>query len=309
MSVIDTPSHPPIVFTVPVELTHRILAFCHPLDVAAFSRTCRLAYHLVGDEYLWRQLWHAYSFDNPIAISQQRQLVNLSTDTPCPIHWRDEFTRRLKAELIAIKKPARSSLKEKKDAMQTFLLLMKEASPPSADQLGQEPVSANLQWAESILRNSRLIAPSSVVVDTTPDINYLQAQLRSYMGDSFDWVKSDQLMAKRRNRSRSFVYNLRNYNGGNDHGPFRPNGHVNWVHIEHLINVILSNLRDLSSHRALPRPPSNLESIRPYTAPGAHSLGDWAGVEGTWRRYVCFMDYRDLFAFNVLPNQYSPEVL
>jgi len=41
-----------------------------------------------------------------------------------------------------------------------------------------------------------------------------------------------------------------------------------------------------------------LQAIRAYSAPGAAPGLDWAGVEGTWRRYVCFMDYRDLFAFN-----------
>lgn len=39
---------------------------------------------------------------------------------------------------------------------------------------------------------------------------------------------------------------------------------------------------------------ADASAARPYTATPPKDPRDWAGVEGTWRRVVCFLDYRDL---------------
>ncbi|KAF9454995.1 hypothetical protein P691DRAFT_754120 [Macrolepiota fuliginosa MF-IS2] len=297
------------IFTIPLELTHRILTSCHPWDIAAFSRTCRLAHDLVQDEYLWRQLWHLYPFDDPQAVLKHRHAVNLpiSPDLhPSGSEWKDVFTRRLKAELVATMKRgdlSLVSLRDKKDALQVFVSIIEEGLPAPGDlstqgMLTSISVSKNIQWLERVLSKSKLIAPSIVVFDSPPETGQLQAHIRSCIGDA-EWAnKSRRQMSDRRNKSRAYVYDLRNYDSKNDYGPFRISGDVNWVHAEHLINVVLANLRDLPQNLTHARPPSSLESLRPYTAPGKYSPQDWAGIEGTWRRYVCFMDYRDLFAFN-----------
>ncbi|KAI0358993.1 hypothetical protein OH77DRAFT_1587289 [Trametes cingulata] len=79
---------------------------------------------------------------------------------------------------------------------------------------------------------------------------------------------------------------------------------VNWEHIDHIMNVVGLKLREVA-HTCLgyyKKPLFSLEALRPYSAVGSFEPDrqphDWAGVTGKWRRFVCFMDYRDLYMFN-----------
>ncbi|KAI0666317.1 hypothetical protein C8Q78DRAFT_1060772 [Trametes maxima] len=89
---------------------------------------------------------------------------------------------------------------------------------------------------------------------------------------------------------------------------------VNWEHIEHIVNVVRLKLRDIS-HPALgfdEKPLFTLDGLRAYSAVGSFERDprDWAGVTGKWRRFVCFMDYRDLYMFNyshLPPGPHHPE--
>lgn len=47
--------------------------------------------------------------------------------------------------------------------------------------------------------------------------------------------------------------------------------------------------------------PIHYLNTMPFTAPGwrKRKPGDWAGVEGLWKRAISFMDYRDLVVYNV----------
>ncbi|KAF9023418.1 hypothetical protein BDZ89DRAFT_1136725 [Hymenopellis radicata] len=64
------------------------------------------------------------------------------------------------------------------------------------------------------------------------------------------------------------------------------------------MNVVWANLSELPPRLFEFRPRVGLDAVRARSAPAIFTDSDWAGVEGNWRRYVCFMDYRDLFAFN-----------
>ncbi|KAI0374541.1 hypothetical protein BV20DRAFT_961744 [Pilatotrama ljubarskyi] len=79
---------------------------------------------------------------------------------------------------------------------------------------------------------------------------------------------------------------------------------VNWEHVDHIMNVVGLKLREVA-HTSLgfyKKPLFSLEALRPYSAVGSFEPErlphDWAGVTGKWRRFVCFMDYRDLYMFN-----------
>ena len=101
-----------------------------------------------------------------------------------------------------------------------------------------------------------------------------------------------------RTASRCFVYNLRNYTRETLWGPYTTNGDgkvtVNWEHLEHIMNVVVMNVREVPNHWEEVWPTWGLESTRAYSAPHVRNRNpnDWAGVEGVWRRVVCFMDYR-----------------
>lgn len=277
----------PTIFTIPSELTHRILIFCRPKDVASFSQTCRLANQITQDEYLYRQIWFAYPFDDPQAVIEQRRTFNLPINPDMLSdgnRWKQGLSRRVKAEGVAFMKQKDLlglSHEDKQDALQLLVSVIKSLPAPGNE--GDHEWSANMevsrdvQWLERILRNSKLITPDSV---DSGEISQLQARLRSCVGD-IQWLRrTRQQMSDKRNKSRAFIYDLRNYFPANQFGPFRPNGTVNWIHAEHLINVVLANLRDLPSHLTHARPLSSLESFRPYSAPGGYSQNDWAGVEG-----------------------------
>lgn len=268
-----------LIFTIPLELTHRILTFCRPRDVAVFSRTCRIAYQLAQDEYLWQRLWHAYPFDDPQLILSQRRAVKLPTDLTVHAEvgrWRVELTRRMKAEFIAtmkLKDLPRVSVGDKRDALDILVSAVSMTLPA----LDDTPFSANMRWLDTVLHKSELVMSTTTAFDCSPEILNRLAHLRSCMDPA--WAdRTMQQESTRRNESRAFVYDLRNYSSGNDFGPFDPSGDVNWIHVEHLINVILANIRDLPSYPVAP--PLELESLRAYTAPGQHSLQDWAGVQG-----------------------------
>ena len=279
--------------TIPLELLRHILIFCHPCDIIAFSRTCRSAHELVQDGYLWRQVWHIYSFDDPHFVLAHRQAVGLLTPDVEPLssdyQWKVQFTRRMRAELLATKKWGHfSSLpsQDKKAALELFVSILEQASPAGVGRGKLRDLSADIEWTQRVLSESRLIAPGLLSPEDETEIRELQARIRSGM-DEKEWDGETRCgVSDRRNRSRAFVYDLRNYNYRNDYAPHHANGKVNWIHVEYIINVISSNLQDLPVHIASPaRPPSGLESLRPYSAPGGYSPKDWAGVEGWFAAY------------------------
>jgi hypothetical protein len=264
----------------PVELLERVLTFCHAWDVAAFSQSCRLAYVLVyhsTDEYLWRELFLLHPFDDPRKSFQSAWKAD-----PLPVSaandWRRQLIERLNAERLCLSPGA--STYEKKHALEHFIHVVREAHPipPS----GNVQPSYDLQWLERVFRRSRILDIKSEAFPD--DTGQALAQLRSYIALSLDDGGDNETKFRlkvRRNQSRSFVYDLRNYNSDNSWGPYLRDGRVNWIHMEYLINVILMNLRELPGPWLHATPPLGLEATRPYSAPGYCSPElDWAGLEG-----------------------------
>ncbi|KAJ7456624.1 hypothetical protein FB451DRAFT_1276613 [Mycena latifolia] len=279
------------ILSIPVELVEQILLFCHPRDVVCFGATCRPFEHLVhrsADHYFWRQMFLKL-FDDP------RQAVDLSRSNSPSFNWKGELVKRIKAERAAFSGSTGTS--DQGSILETLVSVAEEALPMSPYRpSGDPPASRNLEWLENILRNSHILdAPFS-----SKEARFGN-RLKAYMALSLKEESDDneEELQAIRTRSRCFVYDLRNYHARNNWGPYLSNGKVNWTHVEAIINVIQTNLRELPVTE-FPRPPvgPGLQPIRARSAPGDYTGADWAGVEGTWRRYVCFMDYRDLFAFN-----------
>lgn len=282
------------------EIIEHALIHCHPRDVAAFSQTCRAARQLVyhnKDQYLWRQLFLSCPFDDP---GKALQGLHGSFD------WKGELQRRVCAEMIA--HSSRATAEELTGALETFLNVVRTASPVTQ---GYERVpSQSLLWVVDVLQSSNMLhTPLFDHYNTSQNL----AHLRSYLALTLDDYDNDddlcgiEWMKVLRTKSRCYVYDLSNYCRENDWGPFRKNGRVNWVHVESIINVLLSNLAESSEPSQMDiRPPCGLEATRAYSAPGATARNpkDWAGVEGTWARYVSFLDHRDLYAFNATTRNF-----
>jgi hypothetical protein len=274
-----------MVLQIPAEVTGHALTFFHPLDVAKFSQTCHLAYTLVYDnQALWRELYLKYPFDDPRKALDPRHAI-VSYD------WKGELQRRMQAELIAYNIEQR--FEERNLALETFVSVISNATPAQSPLEYQN--SGSLQWVTGILRDSRIL--DALVVEPDGRNNQLISRIQTYCAFSLDMPDDDSTKARLaalRLRSRCQVYNMRNYRRDNNYGPYLGGGQINWIHAESLVNVIRMNLAELHGVSMDTRPPVGLQATRAYSAPGAanRTPEDWACIEGTWRRYVCFLDYR-----------------
>jgi hypothetical protein len=267
----------PIILTIPVELVERVLTFCHPHDVAAFSQTCHLAHAIVYhpvDEYLWRELFLSYPFDDPRRSTQDARM----TDSSASVEWKHELLRRMDAERFCFSSKAPSHETKAQAVLETFIHVVQQYTTLSDD----IHISYDLRWLERILRLSGILDDESGTF--AGEAEQALSQLRSYVALSLDKANDDETNCRlraRRNKSRSFVYDLRHYTSDNSWGPYLDGGGVNWIHMESLINVILINLRELPGSRNHPTPPLGLQATRAYSAPAlCSSEEDWAGVEG-----------------------------
>ena len=274
------------VFQIPLEVTEHTLTFLHPRDVASFSQTCQSAHTVVydnPDQYLWRELFLSY-FDDPRRSQGQPDDLNIS------YNWRHQVQRRVQAELIALRWKKREN--EIAFALEIFIAVILEAIPA----LHKVHQSRSLQWVTRILRESKILGDGDTRTAEGDNLQ-LASRLRSLLALSplteIDEDMTEPLVATR-TKSRCLVYDLRNYRRDNDYGPFLRGGKINWVHVEAIVNVITMNLGELPKSWKHIRPSVGLEKTRAYSAHGSdvRAPEDWAGVEGSWRRYVCFMDYR-----------------
>lgn len=282
------------ILSVPQEITELALVFSDPSDVASFAQTCRTARRIVygngteKDQHLWRRIYLHQPFDDPRRLLKYADEHAVGNPT---IDWMKLLQRRWKAMLVVENKHKHPL--ELSDALYELTLLVRNALPfPSA-----QPQSLDLLWANDLLNRNGVYDATGL--PWSPGEQQYAMQLWSLLGWRNDALyHSSTAIQSVRNTSRAFVYDLRNYRQVSNWGPFLPStdrrGLVDWRHVQAMIVVIQNNLLDLSELWVDTRPPASLDAIRAFSAPGSHQRDprDWAGVEGTWRRFVCFMDYR-----------------
>ncbi|EEB96153.1 hypothetical protein MPER_04760, partial [Moniliophthora perniciosa FA553] len=245
------------------------------------------------DQYIWREVF-LNTYDDPRQALRICATDEDSSSAVC-VNWKSELQKRTQAQLDAPHTQDPAEITERKHTLETFLTVILEALParnPTPFEPQLQP-SLNVIWLDRVLRESRILDALHL-----PNEARLCARLRSYVALTHDDGELDEdkeiSLGERRTKSRSYVYDLRNYHMENNWGPFMVDGSVNWEHIEHLINVVLMNLRELPGMWTK-KPPLGLQATRAFAAPALRGGEDWAGVEGTWRRSVPPPDYRDLF--------------
>ena len=144
-------------------------------------------------------------------------------------------------------------------------------------------------------------------------------------GATGDWDGPDP--SKLRGRARSKTYNMRNYHDENEWGPFKNDGTktADWEKLEAILyQVLLGVSRSASGEQTEGKAmihlwntpfagvtPNSFRSPPPLTnaeAPSLHNGVDPYGIEGTWDRIVCFLDYGDFYRFNFYdPYNLRPE--
>ncbi|KAK1226408.1 hypothetical protein PQX77_010619 [Marasmius sp. AFHP31] len=261
----------------PPELSSRILTFCYAKDLASFSQVSTQTYNLVyatEGQHIWRSVF-LNTFDDPRRATEPR----LDFD------WKKELQRRTTARSIA---SSSTNSEDAEQALNVFIDVVNEALPVTA----ADEDSKNIPWLDNLLLESRFLDTFDLSLTRLHALVNLSHEETGESNEERELVLRD-----RRTNSRFYVYDLQNYHIENGWAPFiTGSSTANWVHINHLIHVVLMNLREIPALWGR-RPPLGLEASRAYSAPGlGHSkVEDWAGVEGLWRRYVCFMDYRDLY--------------
>lgn len=281
----------PRILQIPPEITEHTLVLSHPRDVASFAQTCRSARALVyeaRDQHLWRRLFLEQPFDDP-----RRTLVSYDVGNEVlEVDWKKELQRRVFAMRVIQKISTHPP--ELAGALDALVSVIKNL-PPMPE---KQDESNDLIWLSQLVREHNVFRDCFVTSSWTFEEQKRLLELWTYVGWR-DTVRDKDALSilSERNAARAFAYDMRNYSQETLWGPFLPGkkGFVNWQHIRALITVVFCNLHDLGMLWQDTRPPANLDALRPYSAPRCHDARnprDWAGVEGTWRRYVCFMDYR-----------------
>ncbi|KAK7054209.1 F-box domain-containing protein [Favolaschia claudopus] len=269
----------------PVEIIEHILLFCHPRDVARFSTTCRFSAHIVyrsADQYFWRQLFLSL-FDDPRRSVGPAQLAIAD---PSSYDWKAQLTRRIKAEHNALTDTVDPELES--TTLETFASTLEEASSIASTST-DPPDSRNVEWLTNVLSKSDILNPLSPESSENKFRDRLNACLALPTKDRLD----AETRREQRNRSRCFVYDVRNYTPDTLWGPYLPNGEVNWKHVHAIVDVVASNLRELSPEDHIARPPTGFEMTRAFSAPGDFSGRDWAGVEGKYIFVFCYFSGTD----------------
>ncbi|KLO20022.1 hypothetical protein SCHPADRAFT_817284 [Schizopora paradoxa] len=298
------------ILQIPPEITEHALVLSHPRDVARFAQTCRLARQLVyqaRDQHLWRRLYLEQPFDdlrNSLEVQASPELAN-------SVDWMGELQRRVYATHLLSKPDIIAQ--DLSEALKVLITAIRN-TPPPLDKTGE---SKDILWVAHLVQDHKVFGTDAEATsgqemamrEALRDASQEFCQMWSYLGwrDCHD----TEYEIETRNHARAFVYDLRNYSSGTLWGPFMEDKklkyRVNWLHVASIIKVVHSNLQDLGALWSGTRPPRTLRSLQPYTAPNCPNRNprDWAGVEGTWRRYVCFMDYRFFSVGNNGP--YDPE--
>lgn len=233
--------------------------------------------------------------------------------------WQDEVKRRTEAEIFLARfghsfDPSVDKMSARRFNSLATLLSTIATTPPASSTLTR---SRNIAWVDEMLTPDKF-APelllkhffhdSDVKQPLTPD-RQLTAKLQVHFLSTKHHVPMERLRESRLN-ARAYVYNIHNYKEEGWHGPWVLEEGImqpNWIHLAACQRVILANLvQRRAIGQAYPIPPTGVEATWGQGAKAImvackanpsrvneNGIYDWAGVEGIWKRLVCFMDYSD----------------
>ena len=270
----------------PLEVLERVLLMSDPLDVAYTAQTCRHFRGLIyttDDERFWRALYLSGPFDDP------RKAVTYLGSRRSGINWREELQRIIRARTVVDNVSACRS-DERCQVLRTLLDMITNIPPLPFPE--SEPTSRNLLWVQALLQDGKFLDLES----QTHEEEQLRARLHTWFG----LTDTDGSAAKRAD-SRAYVYSQRNYQSSNNFGPYLRDGSgiVNWKHMQKLAHVLACNFAEREEEEDVFEIHSlGLVFCQAVIPPGLdlNCESDWAGVEGLWRIFYCFMDHRELLS-------------
>ncbi|KAF5340129.1 hypothetical protein D9758_013144 [Tetrapyrgos nigripes] len=245
---------------------------------------------LTNDQHLWRELWSAQPFDDPLTCVSP--IGRRRTD---PFDWKGELQIIIRArtilENISLCKPH-----ERCTTLQTLLNLASWV-PPLKTQSDNDNVSQNILWVFALTRGGNFIDHRRIPWEQDEEERQLRAKLHTILGILPMDLENEAII-----QARAVVYSMRNYTWANEFGPFKADGRVNWEHVKaihHTISMhLLPPIEDMDF----------LMLLYPLSAPRSQIVipqgvdldqeDDWAGVEGYWNVSFCFCDHHLLIRYN-----------
>ena len=294
---------------IPQEIQEAIVVHCaaiEPGSLASLAQTDSRLRRLIcqpGDQHLWRSIYLEIFDDPRYALS----LYNGALFEAQTFDWKTQ-TQRIFRAVFRLRK-AEFSDEEidyyfDEDASKAFLLVAHLARPCNSD-IDMEP-SKNEAWLDETLRGMVLPPPTN---QAFARLNLLACFLSTLNSVTLPLAVVGSSLPSRL-PSRAFLYDLANYTVESGYGPWLPDGtmRVNWQHLWHAIDIIRHNIQERSGLNISPG--HNFTNLRansaykgnrplPEKEENVPQMNDWAGVAGLYTRAICFMDYRDLYTYNV----------
>lgn len=271
----------------PHEVLEHVLLMSDPLDVASVAQACRFfrgfVYLTDGDRF-WRALYLSEPFDDP------RKTVTYLGSCRTDINWREELRRIIRARTV-VNDVSVCRPDERCQVLRTLLDMVTNVPPLPFPE--SEPTSRNVLWVQKLLQDGAFLDLDSQ--------SHEERQLRARLHTWFGLTDRDGLVAKRVN-SRAFVYSQRNYRSSNSFGPYLRDGSgvVDWEYVQKLAHVFARNLieKEEEEEVAFEICSLSLTFCQAVIPPGLDldRESDWAGVEGLWRIFYCFIDHRELLS-------------
>ncbi|KAK8163200.1 hypothetical protein BC567DRAFT_232959 [Phyllosticta citribraziliensis] len=326
------------------EILHLIFSYTEADDLAHLSETCRSLHQFItGDDILWKEV-HLGVFDDPKEqsvtvsswqdeLSRMWKLHKILSSRDAQVKARDlEFMATAIIQLLETSSPepeskTRSWLRHHfENGLNYHSLLCESALFRDSDFFRDMPTRSLSARAKFDQLSAKLLVLHGV---------YCECKEHGYC-ETAGFPHLDAY-------ARSRVYDLRQWHEGNSWGPFMDDSskRVDWVKMSCIMMVLLSQQRRYckslgSSHlpiwhlpfagavpntyvdldggiapaQILPEPKSSHPAARMLKEPEL-SLDelDPYGITGTWFRIVNFLDYSDLYQFNLIsrnrPNSES----
>lgn len=306
------------------EIIQHILEYLKPKDVLSLSQTCSTArqFTLPSNQLLW-QTCFIQEFDDPRIAwetwlpTARRNNAKIEEEWD----WYTELRKRYIAIRAIVSEDAEKRKENYEENIATLISMVETASRLKVDKRSHESLNMNeLMYAfeyspstEFFIHDFHTDRESSLLPLLITSTNISRPLTRSMVSNGLSQSASDLasrfhivhgLTAReRQSRSakgaaRSLVYDWFLTGPSADYGPFKQDdpGEVNWKLLEAIYSVITRNFELVTDSRI--HFPQGFQ----YNVAFHHRLADdkdWANIEGGLVGTYSFLDYTDLFHYNV----------
>ncbi|KLO05650.1 hypothetical protein SCHPADRAFT_946739 [Schizopora paradoxa] len=288
----------------PDEVVEQIYAHADPQDFVALSSSCHRYHDLLhksDSQFVWRSHF-LQRFDDP-RLCVDRLGERLAADVSS-FNWKGEFQRRIRVQSVILN-PHLCREDEVPGILRTLVSLIVE-TPPATPTYDASEISKNLLWLSAQHALGEFFHAMHQLELSQEDEQYFY-----YLHVLFGLTPED-LLFEQLVRSRGFVYDLRNHTQQSRWGPYRKStsrieldddmsAKVNWRHIFAIQNIVSEHVAVFEGEgeeRKLRLSPLSLPFCQAHVSEGPRHKDDWAGVDGLWKCSFCFIDHRELLAYN-----------